>query len=158
MRKLGSFGIDDSSIQLRATFFRKLMTNVPASPLSSYEIQLMENIDTIKSIEKDYKDIKNTLLSLHERKLIPLRDSVFLLLDASEQDVVDEAIGILEASLQDNMVMDTAALLEAMKECTNGMRPMWMVSALGEEAEKPEEPRPRVLGQGLNLEAMRNFK
>lgn len=148
--------IDDSVLQVRYDFFYKLMNHIPATPLTAYEMQVAQNMSKIR-IYDEVEDFSLIQLISEIKNRVSIRDALFLLIDAYDMGVADNALDILENIAEQDLKISTTALIEIFTESLNGLVPHLMIDLLGDEI-KPQEPIPTRLPSSLNLEAMKNFK
>lgn len=149
--------IDDSDLQVRLPYFQKLMYKQNATPLTHYEMQVAQNIDKIREYNEMFESFSVMSLVTSIKDKVSLRDTLFLLIDAYDMDVPENAVEVLESVRDQDLTLTTAALVEIFTESLDGMVPHLMIDILGDIPEE-KTPPPTRLPFSLNTEAMRNFK
>ena len=126
--------------EVRPVFVNKLLTNpVSAVPLTGTEMDLSAHVDVLLSIQ-DEIDIDLMSFLRRNSPYVSLRDQLFFLLDSYDQDVLNLAIGTLEAAYESKLKLNAAGLVKIMQENSEyAVMPSLMVNLLGEEMEEPEK-------------------
>lgn len=146
--------IDDSMIQVRLSFVQKIFQRLPATPISSYEMTVAQNMSKLRSIDKDCLD--GGLVSLLSRNIrkISVRDALFLLIDSYDLDRIDMAVDLLRSIDMSDRKLDASAIVKIFNDF--GTMPFLMIEVLGEDQDEPPEPI-RRFSSGLNKDAMKDF-
>lgn len=147
--------IDDSAIQVRYSYFLKLLQKLPATPLTAHEMYIAQNMSKIRSYSEDY-DIQLSTFVQDLSNKVSIRDTLYLLIDGYNMNAQESALDVLESIKEQDLKISTHALVKIFTESLDGMVPFLMIDILGDTPEV--EAKITRLPMELNLEAMKNFK
>lgn len=150
---------DIEGFDIRQDFLMKLLRGYPVSPLNAMETQIMNSKAELLDINKEIGGAGVLGLISSTRGLINIRDMLFLLLDAYDENMLYIAKDIINTAIQEENVLTTESIARIFYECTQGMIPELMVAVMGEHKPEPNHLSNQTQSHSsLNLDAMRDFQ
>lgn len=137
-------------------FISRILQGRPMNPLSGVEQQFLRQALVLKELNEKYDYDLIGRLEAYKR-YVAVQVAVQFLVQARQHGMLDDAITVLETSIEEERGGDLKDLMRILEE-SKSIPAAWAVTVYGEGTEDRHKRETYTMPSGLNLEAMRNFK